>query len=399
MKQVAELPQAGASGIDPMKTDEVFAFLVQGADEPPAGLQKLRASSVGRASGFGRWQNKVTERLSTAAGASADDEEDDDELQGGKRVNSTALPVGFAVDLEEELAKAAANGTLSKDKPDDVDDFGDNDDDYGADAHSPQCSPPATPGLEAAETGSSSSLPEGGEGSPSSGRLSVVDDPKAQTLAKTANTSMDGSPQKRSVALEDFEVLRVIGKGSFGKVLLVQKRNAAEDGVFAMKVLKKDHVKRRRQIEHTRTERKVLGTVRHPFIVSMHYAFQSDTKLYFVLDYCPGGELFFWLSREKRLPEHMSRFYTSEIALALGHLHDLQVWMNNRVERQLLLAFFLMCISIVLFSGYACAHQRLHLFLNFFSASSYVCELLGGLPRPEAREHFTRQRRACEACR
>jgi len=323
MKQVAELPQAGASGIDPMKTDEVVAFLVQGADEPPAGLQRLRATSAGRqtsASGFGRWQNKVTERLSTAAGASGDgDEDDDDELQGGKRVNSTALPVGFAVDLEEELAKAAANGTLSKDSPDDVDDFGD--DDFGA--HSPQCSPPATPGLDAADNGSP--LEGGGGGSPSSGRLSVVDDPKAQTLAKTANTSLDGSPQKRSVALEDFEVLRVIGKGSFGKVFLVQKRNAAEDGVFAMKVLKKDHVKRRRQIEHTRTERKVLGTVRHPFIVSMHYAFQSDTKLYFVLDYCPGGELFFWLSREKRLPEHMSRFYTSEIALAIGHLHDLQV--------------------------------------------------------------------------
>lgn len=321
MKQLAELPQAGASGIDPLKTDEVVLFLLQGADKPPAGLEKLRVASAGRlsaTSGFGRWQNKVTERLGSAAGAN--DEEEDDELRTD-RVNSTALPVGFAVDLEEELAKATANGTLGRDDGDDGYDH----DDYSGEGHSPQCSPPATSGLGAAADNSEESEGSPRGGGERGGRLSVVDDPTAQKLAKTAHTSADGSPQKKTVALEDFEVLRVIGKGSFGKVFLVQKRGAAEDGVFAMKVLKKDHVKRRRQIEHTRTERKVLGAVKHPFIVSMHYAFQSDTKLYFVLDYCPGGELFFWLSREKRLPEHMSRFYASEIALAIGHLHELQV--------------------------------------------------------------------------
>ena len=81
------------------------------------------------------------------------------------------------------------------------------------------------------------------------------------------------------MTLEDFEVLRVIGKGSFGKVFLVQRRDN-KGTVFAMKVLKKDFLKRRRQIEHTRTERKVLGTVRHPFIVAMHFAFQTQAKLY-----------------------------------------------------------------------------------------------------------------------
>jgi len=77
----------------------------------------------------------------------------------------------------------------------------------------------------------------------------------------------------------------------------------------------------RRQIERTRTERKVLSVVNHPFIMKLHYAFQSDDKLYLVLDYCPGGELFFHLSRFRRFPERVARFFAAELVLALGHLH------------------------------------------------------------------------------
>jgi serum/glucocorticoid-regulated kinase 2 len=91
--------------------------------------------------------------------------------------------------------------------------------------------------------------------------------------------------------------------------------------LFAMKILKKSHLVRRRQIERTRTERKVLSAVNHPFIMKLHYAFQSPDKLYLVLDYCPGGELFFHLSRFRRFPERVARFYAAELLLALGHLH------------------------------------------------------------------------------
>ena len=66
---------------------------------------------------------------------------------------------------------------------------------------------------------------------------------------------------------------------------------------------------KRKQVEHTRTERRVLGSMRHPFIVRLHFAFQTAAKLYFVLDYCAGGELFFHLSRLKKLPEPMACFY------------------------------------------------------------------------------------------
>ncbi|KAL3936869.1 MAG: hypothetical protein SGARI_002373, partial [Bacillariaceae sp.] len=105
-------------------------------------------------------------------------------------------------------------------------------------------------------------------------------------------------------------------------VVLVQKRVGREIGsLFAMKILRKSHLVRRRQIERTRTERKVLSVVNHPFIMKLHYAFQSPDKLYLVLDYCPGGELFFHLSRFRRFPERVARFYSAELLLALGHLH------------------------------------------------------------------------------
>jgi serum/glucocorticoid-regulated kinase 2 len=103
---------------------------------------------------------------------------------------------------------------------------------------------------------------------------------------------------------------------------LVQKREGKNRGqLFAMKILKKTHLVKRRQIERTRTERIVLSVVNHPFIMKLHYAFQSPDKLYFVLDYCPGGELFFHLSRFRRFPERVARFYSAELLLAIGHLH------------------------------------------------------------------------------
>ena len=106
------------------------------------------------------------------------------------------------------------------------------------------------------------------------------------------------------------------------QVVLVQKRVGREKGqLFAMKILRKAHLVKRRQIERTRTERKVLSVVNHPFIMRLHYAFQSPDKLYLVLDYCPGGELFFHLSRFRRFPERVARFYSAELLLALGHLH------------------------------------------------------------------------------
>ncbi|CAM9347467.1 unnamed protein product [Chrysoparadoxa australica] len=121
-------------------------------------------------------------------------------------------------------------------------------------------------------------------------------------------------------SVDNFSMLRVLGKGSYGKVVLVRKKDSGV--LYAMKVLKKDDVVNKRQVERTKIERRVLGNIEHPFLMKLHYAFQTEKKLYLVLDYCPGGELFFHLSRYKRFPEGVVRFYAAELVLALKHLHD-----------------------------------------------------------------------------
>ncbi|KAK8825224.1 RPS6 protein kinase [Blastocystis sp. ATCC 50177/Nand II] len=126
-----------------------------------------------------------------------------------------------------------------------------------------------------------------------------------------------------TVTVSDFEILKVIGKGSFGKVFQVRKHGESE--IYAMKVLNKAVIKKKNQIEHTKTERNILGKIDHPFIVGMKYAFQTKDKLYFVLDYCPGGELFYHLGKARKFSEERSRFYAAEITLALEHLHKMGI--------------------------------------------------------------------------
>jgi len=123
--------------------------------------------------------------------------------------------------------------------------------------------------------------------------------------------------------LDSFKMIKVVGKGSFGKVFLVREKQTNE--MFALKVLKKDNIIKRNQVEHTRTERSVLGYVKHPFIVGMNMAFQSKDKLYFVLDYCAGGELFFHLGKVGRFSEPRACFYAAEITLAIEYVHDLDI--------------------------------------------------------------------------
>jgi p70 ribosomal S6 kinase len=129
------------------------------------------------------------------------------------------------------------------------------------------------------------------------------------------------------VGKSDFELLRVIGKGAYGKVFLVKKITGADRGTFyAMKVLRKAHiVLHSKDKEHTRTERTVLEALRHPFIVRLFYAFQTDSKLYLILLYASGGELFTYLDRQKMFMEDTARFYIAELVLAIEHLHQLGI--------------------------------------------------------------------------
>jgi len=148
-------------------------------------------------------------------------------------------------------------------------------------------------------------------------------------------SSSGGKAHRKNCVVDDFVLLKVLGKGSFGKVLLVRKKDDAR--IFAMKCLKKQRVFQRHQVEHTKTERRVLGYLDHPFLVSLHYAFQTDQKLYLVLDYCTGGELFFHLSKAGRFTEDRTRFYIAEIVLAIDYLHTKDIIYRDLKPENILL--------------------------------------------------------------
>uniref|UniRef100_A0A8C9T1W5 Ribosomal protein S6 kinase n=1 Tax=Scleropages formosus TaxID=113540 RepID=A0A8C9T1W5_SCLFO len=123
---------------------------------------------------------------------------------------------------------------------------------------------------------------------------------------------------------ECFELLRVLGKGGYGKVFQVRKVSGVTSGkIFAMKVLKKAMIVRNaKDTAHTKAERNILEEVKHPFIVDLIYAFQTGGKLYLILEYLSGGELFMQLEREGIFMEDTACFYLAEISMALGHLHQ-----------------------------------------------------------------------------
>ncbi|XP_074681040.1 ribosomal protein S6 kinase alpha-5 isoform X3 [Strix aluco] len=140
------------------------------------------------------------------------------------------------------------------------------------------------------------------------------------------NANLTGHAEK--VGIENFELLKVLGTGAYGKVFLVRKVSGHDAGkLYAMKVLKKATiVQKAKTTEHTRTERQVLEHIRQsPFLVTLHYAFQTDTKLHLILDYINGGELFTHLSHRERFSETEVQIYIGEIVLALEHLHKLGI--------------------------------------------------------------------------
>ncbi|XP_032829468.1 ribosomal protein S6 kinase alpha-3 isoform X2 [Petromyzon marinus] len=134
-----------------------------------------------------------------------------------------------------------------------------------------------------------------------------------------------------------FELLKVLGQGSFGKVFLVRKIKGPDAGqLYAMKVLKKATLKVRDRVR-TKMERDILVEVNHPFIVKLHYAFQTEGKLYLILDFLRGGDLFTRLSKEVMFTEEDVKFYLAELALALDHLHSLGIIYRDLKPENILL--------------------------------------------------------------
>jgi serine/threonine protein kinase len=119
----------------------------------------------------------------------------------------------------------------------------------------------------------------------------------------------------KTVNLNHFEIIKVIGRGSFGKVYMVKKKDT--DEFYAMKVLKKEAISSPSQRIHIIAERRILQEINNTFVVKLHYAFQTPDKLYFVMDFLNGGEMFTHLRKKVKFPEKRARFYCAEIILAL----------------------------------------------------------------------------------
>ncbi|CAH8494817.1 unnamed protein product [Dicrocoelium dendriticum] len=154
-----------------------------------------------------------------------------------------------------------------------------------------------------------------------------MEHPDAASLRAAGALSIDpftSSPLNatnlRIPSLQDFVFLKVLGKGSFGKVMLAEEKSTGE--VFAVKVLKKEVILQDEDVDCTLTERRILVlAAQHPFLTALYCAFQTEDRLFFVMEYVNGGDLMFQIQRARRFDEARARFYAAEVTLALMFLH------------------------------------------------------------------------------
>ncbi|OQR91891.1 protein kinase [Achlya hypogyna] len=148
--------------------------------------------------------------------------------------------------------------------------------------------------------------------------------PCAETEAERLETPPSPASAKKGTRIEDFEFLSVIGKGAFGKVLLVRHKTSRQ--MHAMKIISKQFLVEMNSVEYMKSEREIMTKVNHPFIIGLKYAFQNESKVragvYLIMEYQPGGELFSHLVKEGILLESKAKFYIAEMVLAIEHLHS-----------------------------------------------------------------------------
>jgi len=158
---------------------------------------------------------------------------------------------------------------------------------------------------------------------------------KKEALKSNTETVFTKNGGGSKFTLDDFEILKVLGRGAFGKVMLVEKKDNKQ--LYALKAMHKEHIIDKDQIEHTKTERYVLEKSRCPFVVSLEFAFQTQDKIFFGMNFLRGGELFQQLKETRRFEEERAKFYAVEIALALEHLHSLDVIYRDLKPENILL--------------------------------------------------------------
>lgn len=146
---------------------------------------------------------------------------------------------------------------------------------------------------------------------------------------------MRGRPTSGKYCLNDFQILRTLGTGSFGRVHLVRSNHNGR--FYALKVLKKRTIVKLKQVEHTNDERRMLSVVSHPFLIRMWGTFQDSEQVFMVMDYIEGGELFSLLRKSQRFPNPVAKFYAAEVCLALEYLHSNEIIYRDLKPENILL--------------------------------------------------------------
>ncbi|KAF9190075.1 hypothetical protein BGZ51_008958 [Haplosporangium sp. Z 767] len=145
--------------------------------------------------------------------------------------------------------------------------------------------------------------------------------------------------ERKKVSIDDFQLIRVLGRGCMGKVILVQEHKTKK--LFALKAISKEWVILQREIEHTKSERNILANVAqisHPFLIKLRYSFQSNAQLFMVLDYYPGGDIATQLTKFQKFPPDRCLFYAAEIVLGIEELHRQGIVYRDLKPENILLA-------------------------------------------------------------
>ena len=139
----------------------------------------------------------------------------------------------------------------------------------------------------------------------------------------------------RNVKFSDFDIIEIIGEGSFGRVFKGKKKDTGE--VFALKVMKKQHLINNNQVKYAVSEANIMKTLDHPYILKLVFSFQTPSNLYMAVELCENGDLSEILDQESLLDEDIAKFLTAELILAMKHMHNKGVIFRDLKPENLLI--------------------------------------------------------------